>query len=468
VSKSDGTHVKRRPVPAAPSLGVRRRLAKVLDRDVVQLVRGSGLIFACRVVGAVLALLTQWVLARWMGAEDLGSYLLAYSWMILVARLAGLGYNSASVRFIGEGIALDDRSTIRGFVTFTTRTVYGVSIAVAVLGGVGAYLLLGRSGGDPWPMVIAFATVPIVAGCGNLFGFALSYSWFRAAFIPNTVLRPALFLGSVSLIWWMGPSIGVSGVMLLQLGSMAAALVTLAWVAGRPLRRHLAGVSPRFERGLWTQTSLALLIISLFRDYLPELSIIVAGVYLAPEEIAIFTIGYRIATLISFVLFAVDSFTLPRIAQAAALQDRAALQSYSQRATLLTFLASLGALLGFWLFGRFVLGLFGEEFVEGYALLLIIAVAQVLRSSVGPVLPLLTVGGHERESLKVYGASLVIVAPVVMVLAPAWGVEGVGIAVASVIVLSSLALNHRVRHLMGIKPSILSALSMSMGPKLRG
>ena len=35
------------------------------------------------------------------GAEDLGGYLLAYSWMILVARLTGLGYNSASVRFIG-------------------------------------------------------------------------------------------------------------------------------------------------------------------------------------------------------------------------------------------------------------------------------------------------------------------------------------------------------------------------------
>jgi O-antigen/teichoic acid export membrane protein len=324
-----------------------------------------------------------------------------------------------------------------------------------------------RSGGDPWPMVVAFAAVPIVAGCGNLFGFAIPFSWFRAAFIPNTVLRPALFLCAVCLIWWLGLGIGVSGVMMLQLGSMAFALATLVWVVGRPLRRQLSGVSPRFERRLWTHTAVALLIISLFRDYLPELSIIVAGIYLTPEEIAIFTIGYRIAALISFVLFAVDAFTLPQIAQAAALDDREALQSYSQRATRLTFLVSLGALLGFWLFGRFALGIFGEEFVDGYVLLLVIAVAQVLRASVGPVLPLLTVGGHERESLKVYGVALVIVAPFVMVLAPAWGVEGVGIAVASVIVLSSLALNHRVRHLMGIRPSILSALSIS-GASARG
>jgi O-antigen/teichoic acid export membrane protein len=456
--------VTRPSVGAGPNGGVRRLLAKVLHRDVLHLVRGSGFIFACRVGGAVLALVTQWVLARWMGAEDLGSYLLAYSWMILVARLSGLGYNSASVRFIGAGIAHDDPSIIRGFVTFTTRMVYGVSIAAAVVGAVGSFLLVGRTGANPWPMVIAFAAVPIIAGSSNLFGFAASYAWFRAAFLPNTILRPALFLGSVCVLWWLGTSIGVTGVMLLQAGSMAVTLATLLWVVRKPLRQRIAGVSPRFERRLWTHASLALLIISLFRDYLPELSIIVAGVYLTSEEIAIFTIGYRIAALISFVLFAVDSFTFPQIAQAAALDDRDALRTHAVRATRLTFLASLGALAGFWLFGRFVLGLFGEEFIEGYTLLLIIAVAQVLRASVGPVLPLLTVGGHERESLKVYGVSLVVVAPVVMVLAPAWGVVGVGVAVASVIVLSSLALNHRVRHLMGINPSILSSISRSSGP----
>jgi len=451
-------------VDAERSRGIRRLLAKLLDRDVVDLVRGSGFIFACRVGGAVLALLTQWVLARWMGADDLGSYLLAYSWMILVARLAGLGYNSASVRFIGAGIAHDDRSIIQGFVTFTTRTVYGVSISAAVVGGVGSYLLLGRSGANPWPMIIAFAAVPIVAGNGNLFGFAAAYAWFRAAFLPNTVLRPALFLASVSLIWWLGPTMGVSGVMLLQLGSQLVALATLVWVVKMPLRSRLAGATPRFQRGLWTNAALALLIISLFRDYLPELSIIVAGVYLTSAEIAVFTIGYRLAALISFVLFAVDSFAFPQISQAAARDDRAALQAHAVRATRLTFLASLGALACFWLFGRFALGLFGEEFVAGYPLLLLIAVAQVLRASVGPVLPLLTVGGHERESLKVYGVALVVTAPVVMVLAPAWGVMGVGVAVASVIVLSSLALNHRVRHLMGIHPSILSSLPRSNGP----
>jgi hypothetical protein len=52
----------------------------------------------------------------------------------------------------------------------------------------------------------------------------------------------------------------------------------------------------------------------------------------------------------------------------------------------------------------------------------------------------------------------------VVVLAPAWGVEGVGFAVASVIVFSSLALSQRVTSLMGVRPSILAALAGRRAP----
>jgi O-antigen/teichoic acid export membrane protein len=437
---------------------IRERVRSRIDHGVVQLVRGSGFIFACRVSGAVLALLTQWVLARWLGAEGMGSYLLAYSWCILVARLTGLGYNSASPRFLGQGIALGNREIIRGFVSSTTRTVLGLGASAALIGGGAAFLILSGSGSSPWPMVIAFAAVPIMAACGILQGFALSFSWFRATFLPNQVLRPAVFLAAVAVLWALGKDVSVAGVMLLQAGAMAIALATLLAAIGGKLRREVTGVTPSYEVGLWTRTAVALLVVSLFRDYLPELSIIVAGFYLSPEEIAVFTIAYRIASLIAFVLFAVDSFAAPRSAQALAAGDLEGLQKFVERATLLAFAVSAGAVLGFWIFGRWALGLFGAEFVEGYPLLLMIGVAQLVKASVGPVIPLLTMGGHEKACLKVYGAALVMVAPLVSVLANTWGAEGVGIAVTGVIIISSVALNRMVRSLVGIRSSIFAVL----------
>jgi len=429
-----------------------------LDKGIVQLVRGSGFIFACRVSGAVLALLTQWVLARWLGAEDMGSYLLAYSWCILVARLAGLGFNSASPRFIGEGVALEDRGAIRGFVGFSGKAVMGLGAAAAVIGGGAAYLLKTASGADPWPMVIAFAAVPIMAACGILQGFALSFSWFRATFIPNQVLRPALFLAAVALFWWLGRDVSVAGVMLLQAGAMAAALAVLLAAVGGSLRREVCGVTPTYQVGLWTRTAVALLVVSLFRDYLPELSIIVAGFYLSTEEIAVFTIAYRIASLIAFVLFAVDAFAYPRSSQALAAGDQEGLQAFVKQATLLSFSVSVAALAGFWIFGRWALGLFGPEFVAGYPLLLMLGSAQLVTASVGPVIPLLSMSGNERACLKVYGAALVVVAPLVSILANTWGANGVGIAVMGVVIFSSIALNRMVRSLVGVRSSIVGVL----------
>jgi O-antigen/teichoic acid export membrane protein len=450
------------PTATLPAQGLRRRLQVLLesagDKRWVQLVRGSGFIFGCRVTGAVLALVTQWVLARWLGAENLGSYLFAYSWMIIVARLSGLGLNSAAPRFIGEGLALGNRGQVRGFIGFSGRTVLGVSTAAAAAGITAALLWDGGPLHDPWPLVVAFSSVPVMALIGVLQGIAIAYSWFRPAFIPNTVLRPALFLAVVSGLWWTGRSVGVTAVLLIQLGSLVLALLLLVAGIGGPLKRGLAGATPRVDASLWTSTAAALLIISLFRDYLPELSIIVAGLYLSPDEVAIFSIAFKVSALTSFVLFSVDNFTLPLVARSAAVGDMAGMEEAAQRATRLTVLGSMAALVGFWFGGRWALSLFGAEFVDGYRLLLTLAVAQVIRAAVGPVLPLLTVGGHERESLKVLGASLLLVGPLVVLLAPAWGAEGVGAAVAAAIVLSSLALNHRVRHLMGVRPSILAVL----------
>jgi len=427
-----------------------------MDKGVLQLVRGTGFIFACRVSGAVLALATQWVLARWLGADAMGRYLLAYSWTIIVARLAGLGYNSASPRFIGQGIVREDRGVIRGFMGFTGKTVLGLSTGAALLGGAAAYLFLSGAGTDPWPMVLAFAAVPFMAAGGVLQGFSLSFSWFPSAFLPNQVLRPALFLGSVALLWWLGRSVSVSTVMLLQGGTMAVALVAQLAAVGGPLRRQVADASPSYDVGNWTRTSVALLVVSLFRDYLPELSIIVAGFYLTPAEIAVFTIAYRIASLIAFVLFAVDAFASPKSAQSLAAGDQQGLQAFAEQAVLLSVLVSGGAVLGFWLFGHWGLGLFGAELVSGYALLMMIGFAQLVKASVGPVIPLLTMSGNERACLKVYGAALVLVAPLVSILATTWGANGVGVAVTAVIIISSIALNRITRTLVGVRPSIFA------------
>ena len=64
-------------------------LARLGGQELSGLVGGSAFFFISRVAGAVLAYVTQIVLARWMGATELGAYVFAFSLFFLVSKLEG-------------------------------------------------------------------------------------------------------------------------------------------------------------------------------------------------------------------------------------------------------------------------------------------------------------------------------------------------------------------------------------------
>ena len=137
---------------------------------------------------------------------------------------------------------------------------------------------------------------------------------------------------------------------------------------------------------------------------------------------------------------------------------REELQHLVTRATLVRFAAASAAMAGFVVLGRWMLSLFGEEFVEGYPLLLVLTSAQLVRAAAGPAESLLNVSGHQDECLKVYGVALVAVTALIAAVVPVFGPLGVGFVILAVVTVSAKVLNGRVRKYLGVRPSILGAL----------
>ena len=52
--------------------------------------------FVCRIVAAITVIIMQVALARWMGAEQLGIYIYAFAWCVLLAAVAGRGLPDAA------------------------------------------------------------------------------------------------------------------------------------------------------------------------------------------------------------------------------------------------------------------------------------------------------------------------------------------------------------------------------------
>ena len=118
----------------------------------------------------------------------------------------------------------------------------------------------------------------------------------------------------------------------------------------------------------------------------------------------------------------------------------------------------MGAALGLLIlvvFGKSILGLFGEEFVSGYVVTLILASAQLFVAGAGPVTRLLTISGHQDQCVIVFLASLVVVSVLMMVLVPLYGAEGAACAAAATIVLWSLSLRWVVKQKLGVYPRLI-------------
>ena len=64
--------------------------------------RISLIAFVIRVVSAVIAFVSQVLLARWMGSFEYGIFVLVWTTMVIVGNLACLGFHTSVIRFIPE------------------------------------------------------------------------------------------------------------------------------------------------------------------------------------------------------------------------------------------------------------------------------------------------------------------------------------------------------------------------------
>ena len=76
--------------------------------------RISLIAFVIRVVSAVIAFVSQVLLARWMGSFEYGIFVLVWTTMIIVGNLACLGFHTSVIRFIPEYRERDMLPELRG------------------------------------------------------------------------------------------------------------------------------------------------------------------------------------------------------------------------------------------------------------------------------------------------------------------------------------------------------------------
>lgn len=419
------------------------------DRGIAQ--RMAGATFVLRVVNAAIALISQVLLARIMGEHEFGIYAYAWTWVLLLGYVVGLGIPSAAQRFIPEYTARGEHDLLRGFLRHSRSLAFAAATLSALLGAAIVY-----ASGDffeTWyhaPLYLALACLPLFALVEVQDGIARSYNWIYIAITPTYLVRPLMILAIVLVLWLVGyPQ---SATLLMAISLIAVSVTAIGQLFA--LDRRLAGEIPRGTRRTsvpaWLNVSLPLFLIEGFYLLLTYADVLILERFHPPGDVAIYFAATKVMALASFVSFAVANATAHRFAEYNTAGDRAALSAFVRDAVRWTFWPSLVMVAGLLVFGKLLLWLFGPQFTAGYHLLPILAVGLLARAVVGPVERLLAMCGEQRVTAWVYFCAFVLNVALNFALIPHLGLAGAAAATSTALSLEAVALFFVAKHRMGI------------------
>ena len=416
-----------------------------------EVLRGAMVALPLRVLAAGLAFGFNILLARILGVQDTGLYFLALTITTIATTIANIGLGNVLVRHTAAGAAQDDWAKVHAVARKGT--------GVALLGAAGLTTLLVLSAGWLSEFVLSKPelTTPL--------------RWMALSILPQAqlLLHAQLLRGlkkiaisqflrhidvpvlTMIFLAWLGGMYGVTGaVWSYSLASLITATMAI-WFWRRTVRPHHGGAGTVTLRDM-LRSGFTLLQSNLMSLLVKSATTLMLGAMSTSAAVAIYSVASRTAMLTRFALMAVNSIAGPKYAALHSKADTQALATTSRRSALLMTLASGPLLLIFLVFPDWVMGLFGEEFVSGSTVLMILAVAQFIAVLCGSVGNLLIMSGNEKQFRNINAISVVVALLLNLILIPQFSAVGAAISVAVAIAIRSLLGTLQVYRRLGILP----------------
>lgn len=427
------------------------------DTNVAKVARGAGISTAGQGIGKLLAFGTQPVLARLLGAQYYGFYTAGVALINGLQILSRFGMENGVVRYVAHYREHKDAARVRGTIVMALLLPIILSLILSVVLFFGA----GSIANSGWLKENGANMVSVLRGFAFVlpfFVFMTMTAWTTQGFQTVTyaayiqqLIRPGLFLLFVGVCYVLGAKI--YGVIAAYAFSML-----LAGIVGIYYLRKL--FPDLFNRRAQTRFELKSLFgvsipmsITQGAQYLNNFSaILILGVFAAGAPVGIFNAAARTATFLTVVRFAFSGIFSPIISSLHARQDTEEMGRLYKDVSRWIFTGAFALFLVIVVFGPEVLGIFGEAFGAGVTALVIVSIAQLYSSSVGPAPRMLAMTENQNYAMiatSVAAATGVIVS---FILIPRFDVLGAAIGMATAIIVENTGTMSAVKWRLGYWP----------------
>jgi O-antigen/teichoic acid export membrane protein len=415
--------------------------------------RGSLVALFVSVGGVFISFAVQVSLTRALGPTEYGTYAVVLVWMYVVLLFTKIELDIVTTRFVGAYTASEDWPRLHGLLRSVPRHVLLRTVIAASIGAVVLLAMRGSRFDHFIPAALMAAVLMVLTAQIIVRGAALQgFKRVLPAQLPNVLVRPALFLGVI----WATIAAGVRFGAATAIAFNALATFIAILVADRYLRRAtpdaVRNAAPVNEAKEWRRVGYGLVFISAAQLSLSQSSdLVLVAALINRTASAYYSVASQLALLVSFASTAVMFIVAPLISELFSKQQLDTLRRFTRATTTVCLAVSLLFLLGIVIFGRLLLGLYGDAFRVAYLPLLVLAMSHFVTASVGSLAGwLMTMTGHERPAAWMIGGSAILNIALSIPLTIAYGILGTATATLISTLVRSLMLSVFLRRRLGI------------------
>ncbi len=404
----------------------------------------------------------QVVLARKLGPKDYGIYAYALSWMTILSIFAKLGFETSLLRFVPEYKVHSEWSKFRGIINFSFSTVLLASIVISLIAAIVLYLLRSSISSEiVKPFFIMLLVLPFFSLTAIRQSCLRGLKHVVRAELPEGIIRPLILILVIYFSFNYVAPFDARDAWIAQLIAVVISFVVGTFLLVEKLPNSLKKYPSDYEKKAWLSISWPMLLMNSMNIILNQSAIVILGFYDSAESVAIFSAASRIIILIGFILLAVNSIAAPMISEFYYSGKRQELQSLLTFASKILFGFTLFSSVVIIVFGKWILGLFGKEFIAGYVVLLVLVVGHATKSLMGPASYLLNLTGYQNLTAKIMAIAVLISIACSFLLIPKWGAMGAALASTISMVFWNICLLVLNLKTVKLNPSITSLISKS-------
>ena len=430
------------------------------DSYVARVARGAGISSIGQGTGRGLGVITQAVLARTFGTTLFGIYTLCIAIVSAADILSQFGLDNGVVRYVAHYRARGDVARTRGTIIQAVWITFAISLVLAAAIFLGAGLLAGAFGEPRLESVLRYFAfgLPFFSLMSILVWATQGFQTVTYATYTQQILRPLIYFLFVIGVYLLGASL--AGVAVAYAASMALGVLIGLYYLRRLFPPLLdRSVQPKFETRALFAVSLPMSV-SRVTQYANNWSaVLILGLFQPVGAVGIFQVAFRTATLATLVRFAFNGIFSPIISNLHSQNMTEDLGRLYKDVARWTFTGAFALFLVIVLLATEILTVFGgESFTAGWTALILVAVAQLFSTSVGPAPRMLAMTGNQNVVMlaTVIGAATGVAASFALI--PAYGLLGAALGASSAIVTENALTVIAVRRRIGVWPYNLNFL----------